>query len=139
MLGCSGAGAVDRGSGYSQGALREQEVLIFEAMRTEEEEGGRRRELGRKGWLAGGQETCASAALLGEDKRRWLGFRGEGMCLSVRLSLLAGCWLSAFGSWELGVGCWVLAGAALCWLSGCLAVWLAAREQRERGRERGRG
>lgn len=25
-------------------------------------------------------------------------FVGEGMCLSVRLSLLAGCWLSAFGS-----------------------------------------
>jgi hypothetical protein len=60
-----------------------------------EDGGGRRRgrrELGGKGWLAGGQETCASAALLGEDKRRWLGFRGEGMCL------LAGCRLSAFGS-----------------------------------------
>jgi hypothetical protein len=70
-------------------------------------------------------------------------------------------WLSAVGFWELSVGCWVLAAAALCWLagwlagclviwlSGCLAVWLsgclAGRGRqggragaRERGRERER-
>ncbi|KAH8794096.1 hypothetical protein BGZ57DRAFT_848411 [Hyaloscypha finlandica] len=127
---------------YSQGALREQEVLTLGAMRTEEDGGGRRRgrrEVGGKGWLAGGQETCASAALLGEDKRRWLGFRGEGMCL------LAGCWLSAVGFWELSVGCWVLAAAALSWLAVWLSGCLAGRGRqggragaRERGRERER-
>jgi hypothetical protein len=47
MLGYSGA--MDRGSGYSQGALREQEVVLtLEAMKTEEDGGGRR-ELGGKG------------------------------------------------------------------------------------------
>ncbi|KAH8754412.1 hypothetical protein F5882DRAFT_482974 [Hyaloscypha sp. PMI_1271] len=138
------AGAVDRGSGsgYSQGALREQEVLTLGAMRTEEDGGGRRRgrrEVGGKGWLAGGQETCASAALLGEDKRRWLGFRGGGdvpVCQTVSSG-----WLLAVGFWELSVGCWVLGAAALCWLSGCLAG--RGRQggragARERGRERER-
>lgn len=132
MLGCSGA--MDRGSGYSQGALREQEVLTLEAMKTEEDDGG-------GGNLAERDDSQ-------EDWRRapvqlfWVrikgagwAFVGRGWCLSVRLSPLAGCWL-------LGVGC--CSALLAVWLSGCLDSGCLAGRVRQGGRagaegERGRG
>jgi hypothetical protein len=75
---------------YSQGALREQEVLTLEAMKTEEDDGG-----------GGNLEERDDSQ---EDRRRapvqlfWVrikgagwAFVGRGWCLSVRLSPLAGC------------------------------------------------
>lgn len=122
MLGCSGA--MDRGSGYSQGALREQEVLTLEAMKTEEDDEG-----------GGNLEERDDSQ---EDRRRapvqlfWVrikgagwAFVGRGWCLSVRLSPLAGCWL-------LGAGC--CSALLAVWLSGCLDSGCLAGRVRQGGR-----
>jgi hypothetical protein len=125
MLGYSGA--MDRGSGYSQGALREQEVVLtLEAMKTEEDDGG-----------GGNLEERDDSQ---EDRRRapvqlfWVRIKGAGWAfvgrgwVPVRQTVSSG--------WLLGVGCWLLqrfAGCLVVWLSG---LWLSGW-QGKTGRPRG--
>ena len=66
-----------------------------------EDGGGRRRGGGKLEERDGSQEDRRRAPVQHfwvRIKGAGLAFVGEGMCLSVRVSLLAGCWLSAFGS-----------------------------------------